>query len=282
MPGGQQQERHRHQRLVPVGALRAAGEDLPAEQVPVIRVLLLAGHQVVEVGGDRQDGVLPVLAGRPRVHHRRGVPLEELVVVVGDAQQLADHQRRHRQRQLAHQVRGPGPGEHGVDPLVHDRLHPRPQRLHPAHRELPEHRPPSHPVLGRVHRRQRLPTPWPHPPTRHQPRVVRVVPVGAEPRIGQHRPHVLVPRHRPRPPVLDQADLGDGLLLPDPRVLLGREERACPGHGEVLGTDPGYVDHRVLLMSGQPATRVEGRVFVARNGDSGVTGTFSVATARRV
>src|SRR5690606_24398048 len=63
--------------------------------------------------------------------------LEELVVVVRDAEQLADHQRGHRQRQRLHQVDRPGTGEHGRDVVVDDLLDPRRERLDALDGELP-------------------------------------------------------------------------------------------------------------------------------------------------
>jgi hypothetical protein len=82
----------------------------------------LAGDHAVEVldqlvlGGDSPLGRLVAIDEDP------GAALEEVVIGVGDAEQVADDQRRHGQRECLDEVDRPRAGQQRVDALVHDPL----------------------------------------------------------------------------------------------------------------------------------------------------------------
>jgi hypothetical protein len=194
----QQQHRETHEGVAVVGALLAVLGDLPADQVVGRRGFLAADElvhvraQLVGRGADVLDGGL---AGQQRP--RPG--LEELVVVVGHAELLADHQRRHGLRERLHQVGAAGlVREHRVEVLVDDLLDAGAQGGEPLDGELAQHRAPGRAVLGRVEGDQR----------RLEPAVlldaaagrVREVRVGAvrgERGVGEHRADVGVPGRGP-------------------------------------------------------------------------------------
>ena len=76
-----------------------------------------------------------VFTGRVTRQPDVGVVLEHLGVFVGHAEQLADHQRGHRECQLADDLAGLRPGQHRVDGVVGDLLDRRPQAFNPLEGE---------------------------------------------------------------------------------------------------------------------------------------------------
>lgn len=122
------------------------------------------------------------------------VALEGPVVVVGHAEQLADHQRWDRQREVPYQV-GARPGEHRVDVPVGDPLDGRSQRLHPSHGELADQEPSQPCVLFAVqldHRARGRVAPVVGGQHVHRSRAA-----GAQPGIREHAPDVLVAADQP-------------------------------------------------------------------------------------
>ncbi len=236
VPGHQQQEPGRGPLLPPVCAVRAEFDDLPAQQV-VRRVLLLGRDEVSHVPADGVERRPPLFRRRRTLDQLRRVLLEEVVVAVRDPEHLADHQRRHRQRQRLHQVAGVRPGQQRVDPLVDDLLDPRPQRLHPAHGELAEHGLARRPVLGRVHGDHRALVALAPEPALDQLREVRVLPVGAEAPVVQHRADVVEPRDHPGLAAVRQPDPLDRGLLADLLVRRRRREGTRAGHRELVLLD---------------------------------------------
>ncbi|GAA3109808.1 hypothetical protein GCM10017687_22810 [Streptomyces echinatus] len=102
--GEQQQGRHADEFLVVEAALGGAG-DHAAEQV-LGGALFLGGDQPVEVAhqlGGRLDGLF---GGARAVQDGVGEPYEQLVVLEGDTEDLADGHGGHGQRELADQVGG--------------------------------------------------------------------------------------------------------------------------------------------------------------------------------
>ena len=149
-PADQQQACHQGQFALGqfTGADLLDGE--PGKQV-VAGVGELVGDQAVQV-------VIERVLGLPG-HLGRGVPvdqelagaLEEVVVGVGHAEQVADHQGGHGQGESLHQVDRGGAGQHLVDQVVHDPLDRRAQRLDPLDRERGGHHPAQPGMLGVVH-----------------------------------------------------------------------------------------------------------------------------------
>ena len=131
----------------------AVGEAAEVEVVDLVAVLAddladQAGSRVVplpgglgeqEVAGaaDRTDGAGAALGD---VEARRRQRAERLPLLVGHAEQVADHQERHRERVRRHQVdravaRGRG-ALHLVELVLDDRLDPGTEPAEPPHREL--------------------------------------------------------------------------------------------------------------------------------------------------
>ncbi|WP_232241201.1 hypothetical protein [Kutzneria sp. 744] len=77
------------------------------------------------------------------------------MVRVRHAEQLADDQRRHRQREVGDQVGGLVAGQHVVDQAVDDLLDARPHGLHPLDHEVAGQHLAVPVVLGVVHRDER-------------------------------------------------------------------------------------------------------------------------------
>ena len=80
--------------------------------------------------------------------------LEVVAVVIGHAEQLADHQRRDRQREARHQIRWRPGLFHRVQLCVDDLDDARLQPLHPPDRELGREHAPQPLMLGRVEAEQ--------------------------------------------------------------------------------------------------------------------------------
>jgi hypothetical protein len=70
---------------------------------------------------------------------RRAVLLEELVILVGHAEQQRDHQRRHRQREISHQIERGTFRDDLIDETVDQLLNLRPHCLSAPEREIPCH-----------------------------------------------------------------------------------------------------------------------------------------------
>ncbi len=219
MPGDQQQHRGADDLL---RAHLAAGEH-PADQV-VLGLTPTLGDQLAEV-------VPQLLAEGPgllrlgvEVDHLRGPGLEELVIGVRHAEQLADHQRGHRQRERRDQVRGVARGQHVLDQPVHDLLDARAHLLQAGHGELRDQQLAEPAVLGRVHADEAA-----GDELLIGVGVPRVAGVGAEPGIDQHLPHLGVPGDQP-----DLAHPGmlglHGTPFPQLAIRLGRAVRARPEH----------------------------------------------------
>lgn len=93
---------------------------------------------------DQRTHVVPALTlqrdslvdGSGHVELARAPPLEVVAVGVGHPEQLADHQRRDRQREVLHQIGRRAGSGHGVELLVDDLQDPRLQPFDPSNREL--------------------------------------------------------------------------------------------------------------------------------------------------
>ncbi|MFC4507771.1 MULTISPECIES: hypothetical protein [Streptomyces] len=96
------------------------------ELVEVLTELLLGLHDVLEAGGEVDEDL--------------GTPLEEVVVLVRDAEQVADHQRGQGQGELFHQVGGRSLPGHLVQQLHGQALDPGPHRVDALDHELPGER----------------------------------------------------------------------------------------------------------------------------------------------
>ncbi len=166
----------------------------PAHQV-VTRFALLERRQlphVVEHGADRR-GLL--LVGRSRVEALGAVLLEELVILVGDAEQQGDHQRGHRQRESANKIGGRSSRDHVVQESVDQLLNLRTHRLGTPKGEVPGHHPPQSVVLGIVDSRERSPACCRRRPSLSScPGIV----FARQARIDQSGPDVLVAADHPR------------------------------------------------------------------------------------
>ena len=163
------------------------------------RVLHLGLDQLGEVLVQAHRAFDGVLAGRIAREPDVGVVLEHLGVFVRHAQQLADHQRRHRQCQRGDEVGGLRPGQHRVDVVVGDLLDGRPQTFDSLEGERLRQHPPESGVLFAiggedrsrtlVHRGQHalVPVRKAGPPV-----------VDADPGIGEQLAHLLVAGDEPR------------------------------------------------------------------------------------
>jgi hypothetical protein len=210
--------------------------DEHAEQV-VAGVSLRAGDPVGHVGP-----ALP-LDGHPGLQRQRGVQqphgafLEFGAVGVGHAEQFADHQRRHRQREVRHQVRRPGGGFQVVERRLDDLGDPRLQPAHPAHGELRGQHPAQPRVLRRVEADQ-LPGTQP----------LRLLPV-------EH----LGPRDlacRAAEPVGVGQHLADVLVAAD--EVRGAADRRRDRHHALVVACPAQFVHRVEAVAAHRQRRVRG------------------------
>ena len=155
----------------------------------------LVAHQGTQVLGHRDDGAVSLLRRGFLKQDRSAVVLEEVVVGVRHTEQLTDHQRRHGQRELRHQIRRPRPGEHRTEQLVDDPLYAGPHGRHPLDGERRNHRSPQPVVLRVVHHDEAQ-------PRRTEPlREVREAGsdhLGTGSGIGEHCPLLGIPGHQPR------------------------------------------------------------------------------------
>ena len=191
--GLQQDHAVHHRGLTAEFTLGDVVGDQPAHQVVTGFALLERGQfpHVVEHGPDRRH---LLFVGRSGVESLRAVVLKELVLLVGDAEQQADHQRRHRQREVADQVGGRPGLDHVVQESVDEILDLWPHRLGSPEGEVPGHHSTQSVVLGIVDAGED-----------HRDVVVgrpRLQGLGkgvrGQPRIGQRRPDVFVSADEPR------------------------------------------------------------------------------------
>ena len=133
VPGQQKQARDADELVV--GQLLAVLADQHAQHV-------LAGfapgrrHQRAHVVAALTLQLQPLGDGSGQVELARGAPLEVFAVGIGHAEQLTDHQRRNRQREVCHQIRRRTLAFHSVELLLDDLDDPRLQPLHPPDGEL--------------------------------------------------------------------------------------------------------------------------------------------------
>jgi hypothetical protein len=213
MPGEQQEQPH-------AGKLRprqlADGDLLgryPGEQAAV-RVGELSLDQVIEVCEQF------VLGCQGDVHWRAGVdqdpadPLEEVVVGVGDAEELADHKGRHWQGERRDQVSGIRPGQHVVDELIDDMLDAWPHLLDPANGERCGDHAAKPRVLGVIHRDEAQHTVAPGMKGLALGGIALPGRIGADAAVGQQSPLLGIPRDEPGRAAVPQAHLGQRPVRP--------------------------------------------------------------------
>ncbi len=147
MPGGQQQRGHPGELLV----VELATGDQLAEQV-LAGLGSLAPDQLGEVAHQLRARGAPLLDGVVEVHRLRCSVLEARTLAVRHAKQLADHQRRDRQRERLDQVRRRARAGHLIELTVDDLLGPGLQPAHLPHAEVPGQQPAISGVLRVVHR----------------------------------------------------------------------------------------------------------------------------------
>ena len=102
--------------------------DQTADQV-IAGFALFAVDQLLDVGVHGAEGVRLLLVGRSRVQSDRRVVLEEREVFGRHPQQQRDHQRRHRQAEVAHDVGRWACGDHLAEKVVDQFLNLRPHRF---------------------------------------------------------------------------------------------------------------------------------------------------------
>jgi hypothetical protein len=204
VPGDQQQVRQAGELLVVDPALGrgpvAVLADQRAQQV-VAGVAPGPLHQACHVGTGGPDHLGALAGGEVGAQRAPGALLEPGAVGVGDAEQLADHQRGHGQGEVGDEVRGRPGGRHGFEGVVDDGGDPGLQRLHRPDREPRGEHPPQPGVVRRVQREQH-----PAAATLHlrrgellgHPRR-RWDSLEPERRVAVHRPGVVEPGHQVRP-----------------------------------------------------------------------------------
>ncbi len=204
----------------------------------------LLGDQAVQIVDERVLGVSDHLGWGAPVEHELAGALEEVVVGVGHAEQVADHPGRHGQGECLHQVDRCGTGQHLVDQLVHHPLDPRTHLLDPPDGEGGGHHPPQPGVLGVVHGHE-CPRPLPSfPQTGAAVRVAGTPVVRTDPPVGQQGALIGVAGDQPRSATVPQPDLGDR------RLRLQR-----PQGRRRIEWAAGRPGHRILGKVGQHPTR---------------------------
>jgi hypothetical protein len=138
--------------------------------------------------------------------------LEEVVVGVRHAEKFADHQGRHGQRELAHEVGRLGATQQIVDQAVDDLLHGRPEHVHPLDGERRHDHPAQPGVFRVVHGAEADRVLTSCPQARARVGVAGPLEVGTHPGIGEQGALVGVPGDQPRRRAVPQPDPGDGLL----------------------------------------------------------------------
>ncbi len=159
------------------------------------------------------------------VHDRAAVVLEEVVVRVGHAEQVADRHRRHRQRELVHQVGRRADLAHAAEGLVDGLLD---QRLDPPDvldHELGGQHAPEAAVGVAVHEDEQPGRALARRRDRVEDREPGAVLVGAEARVAQQLPHVLVLGDQPGPAAEGESDSAGRLVEVLQVVISDRNER---------------------------------------------------------
>jgi hypothetical protein len=195
--------------------------------------------QVLEQGVDRRA---LFLAGAARAGEGERLALEEVVVRVRHAEQLADQQRRHGLGERHQQIRRRAVALHRVELLGRALLDPLGQPAHPADREAPGEQPPEPGVLrrvepGHVSRRGRR-----HLRKPAGERVVRELVARAEPAVAEDRADHVVARREPADVPVRVGHPGHRAFGAQARQLGRRIERAPGRAGHGQGGD--RLDHR--------------------------------------
>lgn len=157
------------------------------------------------------------------------------MVLVRDTEQLADHQRRQRERECLDQVDRPGPGQHPVDQVVGHPLDGRAHGLDTFDGERTGDHPADARVVGVVHVEEgRRVLGGGLPEGLVQVGEARPGGVDAEARVAVQGPLVLVAGDEPVHAAVPQPDPGDRLLGVQSHHRRGRSERT-PGHPAARG-----------------------------------------------
>ena len=99
-------------------------------------VFLLDSHKFGQIAHHLTNCRAHLLRGVAALQHRTCAVLKEVVPVVGNAEELTDHQRGQGQEQGINDVHRPVGLLHVVDQAVGDAFHCGPHRRHPPGREL--------------------------------------------------------------------------------------------------------------------------------------------------
>jgi hypothetical protein len=215
--------------LVPVLA-----DDLPDQPFARVGALLAGGlHQELPRVRHGAEDALPAVR---HVETGRTELAERLPVLVGQPEQLADDQERHRERERWHQVDRAGGRRlllHHVELAFHDLGDLGAQPLEAPHGELRGEQLPQSGVLGRVGEPQPADVTVGHRPlaAHERPDVVAVA-AG----VGQHLLDLALPGHQPDVHAEERRQLRHGRLLaqlPDPVHRIGAHPLQRPS--QVVG-----------------------------------------------
>jgi hypothetical protein len=148
--------------------------------------------------------------GRHRAEQSGELPTQRRPVLFGDAEQLTDDRERQRERERGHQVDLAirAHGGDGIEEIVDDRVHPRPQPFDPANRERGRHQATQTGVIRRVdvehvpgeHRAGKA---LRHHVRTHRQRGMHVL---GEPGIVQRGAGLVIANHQPRVMSVNQLD----------------------------------------------------------------------------
>jgi hypothetical protein len=165
--------------------------------------------QAGDVGGLPGQALGTLIPARPG---RCGVidPAREFaLVVIGHAEQFADHGHRQPAREHFHQVRRLACLDHGRDQFGSDLLSARPEAFHAARGERLGDQSPHPGVFRRIHVQQ---PEWKEIGN-HPGLIVTAGLRPAETRVAEHRLHVVVPGDQPRGFAIGHADQAQRLVL---------------------------------------------------------------------
>jgi hypothetical protein len=210
--GHQQDQRdHDHLVVVEVALLHLACDQLV--QQAVLGLGLLLPDQAVQIGVELAEGRVG-LRRRRCAHEIAGALLEEAVVAVRDAEELADRHGGHGQREGRHQVRDRSLRQHVVQEPVDEALKPGTDGVHALDAEAGDQHAPLPGVQGVVDADQR---------ERELSAVLgapdddgefRVAPIGGQPGIDEQGPSLGMPGDQPRRPAVEQRDPRQRALVP--------------------------------------------------------------------
>ena len=232
--GLQQDHTVHHRGLAAEFALGDVFGDQPAHQV-VTGFAFLERRQFPHVVEHRADRRGLLLVRRSRVESLRTVVLKEFVLLIGDAEQQADHQRGHRQREVADKISGRPRRDHVVQESVDQILDLRTHRLGAPEGEVPGHHSSQSVVLGIVDAGEDHGNVVVGGPRLH----VLGKGVGAQTRVCQGGPDVLVAADEPRRFMPPQDHLQAVGRAPIGELDRGRQRaRASRGMGTAGGAVP--------------------------------------------